>query len=62
SCPLEEGYIIDRLTSMCYRPVKEPKLVWNDTENACAAAGDSLAVLDPIERLDFLYNFFNRNE
>ncbi|KAK7491331.1 hypothetical protein BaRGS_00017432, partial [Batillaria attramentaria] len=38
-CSLEEGYVVDRLTT-----------------------GDSLAVLDPIERLDFLYNFFNRNE
>nr|KAG5702793.1 hypothetical protein BaRGS_001875 [Batillaria attramentaria] len=61
SCPLEEGYIIDRLTSTCYRPVKSPALMWEDAESVCGAAGGSLAVLEPIERLDFLYNFFIRN-
>ncbi|KAK7491329.1 hypothetical protein BaRGS_00017430, partial [Batillaria attramentaria] len=62
SCPREDGYVIDRLTSTCFRPVKTPMLNWNDAENACIAAGESLAVLDPIERLDFLHNFFKRNE
>nr|KAG5702788.1 hypothetical protein BaRGS_001870 [Batillaria attramentaria] len=61
SCPLEEGYVVDRVTSTCYRPVRKPNKSWVDARTACIADESDLVVLEPVEKLDFLYNLFVKN-
>ncbi|KAK7108004.1 hypothetical protein V1264_015810 [Littorina saxatilis] len=60
SCPLEAGYVVHRRSGACFRPVEDPD-TWLEAREKCVEQNETLAVLDPVEKLDFLINFFRTN-
>ena len=61
SCPLQDGYVVHRESKTCFRPVESPLLKWTDARDKCAIDGETLAILEPVEKLEFLVQYFRAN-
>ncbi|KAK7096704.1 hypothetical protein V1264_003778 [Littorina saxatilis] len=60
SCPKEDGYVIDTVSSTCYRVVTSPAN-FLDARAACNSKQDSLVVLDLVDKARFMTDFVNHN-
>ncbi|KAL8586608.1 hypothetical protein ACOMHN_040116 [Nucella lapillus] len=60
-CPADRDYVIDRMTSTCYRLVTSPALDWPAARAACDSSSEMLAVLEPMEKARFLQDFLRTN-
>ena len=61
SCPFQDGYVVHRESRTCFRPVESPILKWEDARDKCASDGEILAILQPVDKLEFLILHFRTN-
>ncbi|KAK7107211.1 hypothetical protein V1264_015166 [Littorina saxatilis] len=54
-------YAIDRGSMTCFRVVTSHSKQWWSARDACTSSDDMLAVLEPVEKAKFIYEFMNTN-